>query len=84
MLIPVRCFTCNKVLGNKENSIKSLQKEGMEMDKIMDTLKIERICCRRILLTYIDLSDDLFKYQNPPDHVELYDGVKKLRIYDAI
>jgi len=84
MLIPVRCFTCNKVLGNKENTIKKHQKEGKEMDEIMNILKIERICCRRILLTYIDLTDDLFKYQNPPDHVELYDGVKNLRVYDAI
>ena len=81
MLIPVRCFTCNKVLGMK--ILLKAFKKGMEMDKIIDTLEIKRICCRRILLTYIDLSDDLFKYQNPPDH-ELYEGVKNLRVYNAI
>ena len=47
MLIPVRCFTCNKVLGDKYNLFMSLaeeyiQKEGIENPediRYMDTTK---------------------------------------------
>lgn len=69
MIIPVRCFTCGKVLAdkwrfykneiqNKEETIininaKSVQKtvEGKAMDK----LGITRYCCRRMMLSHVDL-----------------------------
>ena len=44
MLIPVRCFSCNKVIGNMENTMKKLRKEGMNDVDIMKTLKVERYC----------------------------------------
>tara|TARA_B000000557_G_scaffold262714_1_gene264099 strand:- start:1215 stop:1469 length:255 start_codon:yes stop_codon:yes gene_type:complete len=84
MLIPVRCFTCNKVLGNKENSIKKYQDEGMEMKEIMEKLKIQRYCCKRVILTHINTCDDLFINQHPPDRVTSYTGVKDIRIYEGL
>ena len=84
MLIPVRCFTCSKVLGNKENTMKKLREEGKEDTEIMEILGITRYCCKRILLTYIDATDDIFKHSELPEQVELYDGVKNMRIYEAI
>ena len=84
MLIPVRCFTCGKVIGNLENSIKKLQNEGFTDEQVMDKLKIKMICCRRVLLSYIDLSEELFMYQETPDKVQLYDGVKDVRIYKGL
>ena len=84
MLIPVRCFTCGKVIGNLENSIKKLQNEGFTDEEVMDKLKIKMPCCRRVLLSYIDLSEELFMYQDTPDKVELYDGVKDVRIYKGL
>ena len=84
MLIPVRCFSCGKVIGNLENSIKKLKNEGYEDKEIMNKLKIEKYCCRRVLLSYIDLSEELFMYQETPEKVELYDGVKDLRIYKGL
>ena len=84
MLIPVRCFTCNKVLGNMEGPMKNLREKGKTDEEIMKILKIERYCCKRILLTYIDNAEDMFEYQQMPEQIELYEGVKKLRIYNAI
>ena len=84
MLIPVRCFTCGKVIGNLENSMKKLKNEGFTDEEVMDKLKIKMICCRRVLLSYIDLSEELFMYQETPDKVELYDGVKDVRIYKGL
>jgi DNA-directed RNA polymerase subunit N (RpoN/RPB10) len=76
MIIPVRCFTCGKVLANKwktyEEEVKQLQKTikkdenedttAVNFDKemkgdILDKLYIERICCRRHLLSHIELID---------------------------
>jgi len=40
MLIPVRCFTCNKVLGDKYNLYISLAREYMEEQDIEDPEEI--------------------------------------------
>ena len=76
MLIPVKCFTCGKVLGDKylayqEEVIKvkverKINPEKIEyldetqMDKsiegqILDKFKITRICCRRHMLTHVNI-----------------------------
>lgn len=51
-MIPVRCFTCGKVLGDKENKCKFLLQEGKKWNEILDTLKLKRYCCRMVLMTY--------------------------------
>lgn len=63
MLIPIRCFTCGKVLADKwlkyvelrDNAAESsLHVKGFEDNHkgvILDELGISRICCRRIFLT---------------------------------
>ena len=76
MIIPVKCFTCGKVLANKYqfyirevrklkvgqeaelNDIVYLTKknitktpEGVTLDK----LRLTRLCCRRHMLTHVDI-----------------------------
>lgn len=71
MIIPIRCFTCGKVLADKweyyKNEVskkqdgesvlnvnsKSLQttNEG----KVLDTLGLKRYCCRRMMISHVDL-----------------------------
>jgi DNA-directed RNA polymerase subunit N (RpoN/RPB10) len=48
-LLPVRCYTCGKVI--KELTIKEKLKEGMSLREIMDKLGYKRICCRQIIVT---------------------------------
>lgn len=77
MIIPVRCFTCGKVLANKwkayQRDLRKLeedhQQEMREEDKmapnfdpilrgqLLDKLHIERICCRRHMLSHSDIID---------------------------
>jgi len=79
MIIPVRCFTCNKVIGNKWTYYQERVKEMMdtkEIDdsdvnndvinsrdgkeprgKILDDMGITRVCCRRHMLSHVDLID---------------------------
>jgi DNA-directed RNA polymerase subunit N (RpoN/RPB10) len=83
MIIPIRCFTCHKVLADKWNHYKRKVEEHEENEKnkkfsledintntlkdsffldsykgkILDTMGIKKICCRRHLLGHVDLID---------------------------
>ena len=61
MLIPVRCFTCSRIVGNKWELYKKLTEEGMSNKEALDQLGLEMYCCRRMLLGHIDLVDQLVK-----------------------
>ena len=76
MIIPVKCFTCGNVLGDKYlyyikkvNDIKV--NKGMNGDEVvyltpdnikktpegivMDELRLRKMCCRRHMLTHVDI-----------------------------
>lgn len=78
MIIPIRCFSCNKLIGDKyliykelndkinpeqnlttidTNLINSGNITTSEQGKILDELNITRYCCRRMLLTQVDIVD---------------------------
>ena len=54
MLIPVRCFTCGKLLADKYDDFQNKIKAGEDPDKVLDSLGAERYCCRRMLLTTVE------------------------------
>lgn len=82
MIIPIRCFTCNKVIAhlwedylnkiqmaylnedisnNKKNrfvDIETLENKTVE-GKILDSMKLNRYCCRRMLLSHVDLCEKI-------------------------
>ena len=76
MIIPVKCFTCGKVLANKyrfyQQEIKKRKiSRSLEIDKIiyltednidktpegevLDILGLNKYCCRRHMLTHVDI-----------------------------
>jgi DNA-directed RNA polymerase subunit N (RpoN/RPB10) len=71
MIIPVRCFTCGKVIADKwryyEREVKEMdeKKKGdgavEEGDgakaKLLDELGLTRICCRRHMIANVDVMD---------------------------
>lgn len=70
MIIPVRCFTCGKVTGNKWESYQQLLKDGKTAGEALDILGLKRYCCRRILLTHVDLIDQVMEYVPTPKKEE--------------
>ena len=54
MLIPVRCFTCGNLIADKYDDFQNKIKSGEEPDKVLDSLELERYCCRRMLLTTVE------------------------------
>jgi len=76
MIIPVKCFTCGKVIADKyryyQREVRRLKiARGMDVDKViyltqdyidktpegevMDKLGLNKMCCRRHLLTHVDI-----------------------------
>tara|TARA_Y100000592_G_C5429034_1_gene297315 strand:+ start:122 stop:355 length:234 start_codon:yes stop_codon:yes gene_type:complete len=77
MIIPIKCFTCGKVLADKYRYyLEELEKikisKKLDKDKIvylnkdivdkspegeiMDRLKLNKYCCRRHMLTHVDIN----------------------------
>ena len=54
MLIPVRCFTCCNLIADKFDEFHNAIKSGEDAAKTLDSLGIERYCCRRMLLTTLE------------------------------
>lgn len=76
MIIPVKCFTCGNVLGNKYEfykrkvrEMKMKKKEDVDEvvylttentnktveGKVLDELQLNKMCCRRHMLTHVDI-----------------------------
>lgn len=64
MIIPVRCFSCGKVVGDKWELYLNLLKEDKTEGDALDELKLKRYCCRRMVLTHVDLIEKFLRY-NP-------------------
>lgn len=69
MLIPIRCFSCGNLIANKYEKylelLKNTDKKKSELEdnqiEIFKKLKLKRYCCRRMLLTNVDIIDKLKK-----------------------
>ena len=73
MIIPIRCFTCGKVIANKyetykektkkkDNNITTIEINSKDVKKtlegkVMDELGLTRYCCRKVIMTHVDLID---------------------------
>jgi DNA-directed RNA polymerase subunit N len=62
-MIPVRCFTCGKVISTAYEEYKRRKEEGEDPQKILDDLSMDRYCCRRMLLTHKEIIDEINPYQ---------------------
>jgi DNA-directed RNA polymerases I, II, and III subunit RPABC5 len=61
MIIPIRCFTCAKVIANKFEPYEELLREGVSISDAFQKLQLKRYCCKRMILTHVQLCDKLIK-----------------------
>lgn len=62
MIIPVRCFTCGKVIGDKWEDFATRVREGEDAAKVLNDLNVTRYCCRRMLLSHVEIIDEIIKF----------------------
>jgi len=62
VIIPVRCFTCGKLISDKWEEFTRRVKTGEDSKKVLDSLGITRYCCRRMILSHIEISDSILRF----------------------
>ena len=62
MIVPVRCFTCGKLVGDKYEEFVQRVKNREDPEKVLDSLELERFCCRRMLITAYEYIDEVMAY----------------------
>ena len=59
MLIPVRCWSCGKVVAHLYDQFKNAVDTGEDPTKVLDDIGLERYCCRRMYVGHIELIDEV-------------------------
>jgi len=62
LMIPIRCFTCGALIGDKWEEYTRRVKDGEDPGKVLDSLRVTRYCCRRMLLSHVDIIDEILKF----------------------
>jgi len=62
-MIPIRCFTCGKVISTAWEEFRQRKSAGEDPKVILDDLGLSRYCCRRMILAHKEIIDDLIPYQ---------------------
>ena len=63
MLIPIRCWTCGNVIGNHYDEWKQrVLEKGEEPRIVLDEMGLNRICCRRMLVSHVEILDETIKF----------------------
>ena len=55
MIIPVRCFSCGKVVGHLYADFKKRVDAGENPKKVLEDLGMDKYCCRSLFLGHVDL-----------------------------
>jgi len=63
MIIPIRCFSCGKPVGHLWEDFQEKVKKKEEPKKALDSLGLEKYCCRALFLGHIDLIDTAAKFK---------------------
>jgi len=62
MMIPVRCFSCGRVVAADYERFKERVARGEKPKDVLDALGVARYCCRRMIVTQSDIIDDAAPY----------------------
>jgi len=63
MIIPVRCISCGRVIGQLWETYKKKVDDGESPKKVLDELGIKTYCCRSHFITHVDVAKDVMKFK---------------------
>ena len=64
-MIPVRCLSCGKVVGDKYEEFERRSAAGEDPGKVLDGLGLDKYCCRRMIIAHSDLIDEFLQFEYP-------------------
>jgi len=67
---PVKCVTCGKVINPYWNNYKTRTDAGETPIKVLDSLKIGRMCCRRMFMCHVDIEHYQLLYPVYKDNIQ--------------
>ena len=62
MNIPVRCFTCGRVIASDYDAFVARTAKGEAPRKVLDELGLKRYCCRRMIRSHAELIDEVLPF----------------------
>ena len=71
MIIPVRCFSCGKLVGDKWEPFSKRVAAGEHPKEVLDDVGVDRYCCRRMLLSHVELIDDILLFHENKEVVDI-------------
>lgn len=63
MMIPVRCFTCGRVVGSDYEQWKTRTAAGEDGQAVLNELDVTRFCCRRMIVSQVDTLAEAARYE---------------------
>lgn len=63
MIIPIRCWSCGKPIAQVWDEFKERTQAGEDKKKVLDSLGLERYCCRTMILGQVDLLDTTARFK---------------------
>ena len=63
MIIPVRCFTCGRVVGSAYEQYQADVAKGKASKAALDATGLTRFCCRRMIISHVDLIKEAAPYE---------------------
>ena len=63
MIIPIRCMSCGKPVAHLWEEYKQRIEKGENGKKVLDTLGVERYCCRGLFISHVDLLDTVSRFK---------------------
>jgi DNA-directed RNA polymerase subunit N len=63
MYFPIRCFNCGAPIAQHYEEYIQRVKNGEKPKDVLDDLGIKRICCRRMFLSHVDITEKIIKYE---------------------
>ena len=74
-MLPIRCFTCNKVLGHYSDYVEQKKINVAFFKKY----NIDRYCCKKILKSSVDIHKNLYGERNQTFYnIKKYSEVEKI------
>ncbi len=62
MILPIRCFSCGRLIAHVYKPYLEMLEKGETAEVAFKELRIERFCCKRMIVSHVDLIDELLKF----------------------